>query len=352
MNQPMRELPQYKSHKIVHALKIHNIDYDETGQAVITPEEDGYGPFPVDAEYMGKHKPRIGGYYVVYEDGYKSWSPADAFEKGYTAINGRADIAPCGYIHWEDLAKQLASVWWEVSKVGGTLQHGDLDNAATMFSVCLEQHGGQCFHGQTPMDAWKKAYAWLVSPMRPSLSWTAQCDTLLTKLQSVINSQSLRSYEEMKVVADRLTDMGVTVATTVISEITYQLVSWCHMAGGKTFDSSCMFVLANGAKRSPDAAWIADNRWQTIPPAEKKFPRIAPDFVIELRFEADHLSVLQAKMQEYIDNGVRLGWLIDPLENRVHIYSSGKQPVVLEKPPTVSGGDILQGFELHLDRIF
>lgn len=86
---PMRELPRYKSHKIVHALKIHNIDLDlESGAAVITPADDGYGPFPVDAEYMGKHKPRIGGYYVVYEDGYKSWSPAEAFEGGYVKIEG------------------------------------------------------------------------------------------------------------------------------------------------------------------------------------------------------------------------------------------------------------------------
>ena len=90
MNQPMKELPRYKSHKIVHALKIHNIDVDtETGAAVITPADDGYGPFAVDAEYMTKHKPRYAGYYVVYEDGYKSWSPADAFENGYTKVDGK-----------------------------------------------------------------------------------------------------------------------------------------------------------------------------------------------------------------------------------------------------------------------
>jgi hypothetical protein len=84
----MKELPRYKSHKVVHALKIHAIDLDlASGAAVITPEDQGYGPFPVDAEYMGKHKPRIGGYYVVYDDGYRSWSPADAFEKGYVKID-------------------------------------------------------------------------------------------------------------------------------------------------------------------------------------------------------------------------------------------------------------------------
>lgn len=87
----MVELPRYKSHKIVHALKIANIDLDlATGRAVITPADEEYGPFPVDAEYMGKHKPRIGGYYVVYQDGYKSWSPAEAFEKGYVRSDQRS----------------------------------------------------------------------------------------------------------------------------------------------------------------------------------------------------------------------------------------------------------------------
>ncbi len=169
---PMRELPRYKSHKIVHALKIHNIDIDkETGAAVITPADEGYGPFAVDSEYMAKHKPQSGGYYVVYEDGYKSWSPAEAFESGYTLIGNHSDalaFALGGKSFWQDLAKQLAEVWWEVSKVGGTLQHGYLDKAETMFSVVLEKHGGQCFHGDTPLDAWKKADDWLKSPERPS----------------------------------------------------------------------------------------------------------------------------------------------------------------------------------------
>lgn len=94
MNQPMREMPKYKSHKIVHALKIHNIDLDvASGNAMITPAEQGYAPFVVEAEYMGKHKPRIGGYYVVYDDGYQSWSPADAFEKGYTLVSNEQSAA-------------------------------------------------------------------------------------------------------------------------------------------------------------------------------------------------------------------------------------------------------------------
>ena len=91
-----QELPKYQSHKIVWALKIKEIvfDYDLTskenretdGSAVITPEEAGYAPFEVNHEYCRKHNPQAGGYYVIYEDGYKSWSPSEAFENGYTKL--------------------------------------------------------------------------------------------------------------------------------------------------------------------------------------------------------------------------------------------------------------------------
>lgn len=81
----MVEMPKYESHKKVHALKIAEIDATEGG-AFITPEEEGYAQFRVSDEYLLKHKPKVGGYYVVYADGYKSWSPAEAFEEGYTLI--------------------------------------------------------------------------------------------------------------------------------------------------------------------------------------------------------------------------------------------------------------------------
>jgi Uma2 family endonuclease len=137
------------------------------------------------------------------------------------------------------------------------------------------------------------------------------------------------------------------------SEIARQLGNWAVANGGKTFDSSAMFIFANGAKRAPDAAWISAMRWDTVSVDDrKKFPHIAPDFVVELRSETDRLAALQAKMQEYIGNGVRLGWLIDPLEKRVHIYCAGEQTVVLENPKSVSGGDVLDGFVLELKRIF
>lgn len=83
---PTCEMPKYKCYKEVWALKIQSIVIDGDGSVIITPEEDGYAPFVVDFEYMYKHKPQVGGYYVVYKDGYKSFSPAEAFETGYEKI--------------------------------------------------------------------------------------------------------------------------------------------------------------------------------------------------------------------------------------------------------------------------
>jgi hypothetical protein len=87
------EMPKYKCHKEVWALKIESIvrdgdgeDRESDGSALITPQEEGYAPFRVEADYLHKHKPQVGGYYVVYKDGYKSFSPADAFEDGYSKI--------------------------------------------------------------------------------------------------------------------------------------------------------------------------------------------------------------------------------------------------------------------------
>lgn len=91
-NDVQSEMPRYRSHKDVWALKIAAIEYDGPPDdrishgATITPEETGYAPFKVDAAYVSKHKPQAGGYYVVYKDGYKSWSPAQAFEEGYTRM--------------------------------------------------------------------------------------------------------------------------------------------------------------------------------------------------------------------------------------------------------------------------
>lgn len=122
---------------------------------------------------------------------------------------------------------------------------------------------------------------------------------------------------------------------------------------GYTFDSSTCFKLPNGAERSPDAAWIAKDRWEALSQDDRaKFPPIAPDFVIELRSFSDRLEVLQAKMREYQENGVVLGWLINPHDRQVEVYRRGQPVEVLDQPNTVSGEAILPGFILDLNRIF
>jgi Uma2 family endonuclease len=138
------------------------------------------------------------------------------------------------------------------------------------------------------------------------------------------------------------------------ARITQQLMNWTDADGtGIAFDSSTCFKLPNGADRSPDAAWIKLERWNTLTDEEKeRFPPIAPDFVIELLSPSDSLKVAQDKMREYIDNGVRLGLLINRKSCQLEIYRQGKEVEVLESPSTVSGEDVLNGFVLNLATIW
>lgn len=133
-----------------------------------------------------------------------------------------------------------------------------------------------------------------------------------------------------------------------------QLVNWSDRDGtGIAFDSSTGFWLPNGAERSPDVSWVRRERWEALSADErKKFPPLAPDFVIELRSETDRLSHLRAKMQEYVDNGVRLGWLIDPVERRVEIYRPGRATTVVDAPTQLNADPELPGFTLDLTSIW
>lgn len=107
---------------------------------------------------------------------------------------------------------------------------------------------------------------------------------------------------------------------------------------GKVFSSSTLFRLPNGGRRSPDAAWIELSRWQHLTPDQRRrFPPIAPDFVLELRSPSDRLSLLQDKMQEYLDAGVRLGWLFNPQDQNVEIYRPGQPPEIRPLPSQLSG---------------
>ncbi len=133
-------------------------------------------------------------------------------------------------------------------------------------------------------------------------------------------------------------------------DLTGQLFVWCRQNGtGKGFDSSTGFTLPNGAVVGPDAAWIALDRWQAIPAADRqKFAPICPDFVAELRSPSDSLKKLRLKMRQYIDQGVRLGWLLDPITAKVEIYRPGRDVEVLDRPATLAGEDVLPGFVLEL----
>ena len=118
---------------------------------------------------------------------------------------------------------------------------------------------------------------------------------------------------------------------------------------GKVFSSSTVFTLPNGGKRSPDVAWIANERWESLSIKEReKFAKICPDFVIELRSRTDSLSQLQEKMQEYLNSGLRLGWLIDPQNQQIEVYRQNQPVEIVSLPTTLSGENVLPGFILEL----
>jgi Uma2 family endonuclease len=118
---------------------------------------------------------------------------------------------------------------------------------------------------------------------------------------------------------------------------------------GKIFSSSTIFKLPGGSDRSPDLAWIEISKWNSLTQEQqRKFPPIAPDFVMELRSSTDSLSVLQAKMQEYLDSGVCLGWMFNPQGQQVEIYRIGQAKKVLTLPVTLSGEEVLPGFSLRV----
>ena len=131
-----------------------------------------------------------------------------------------------------------------------------------------------------------------------------------------------------------------------------QLGAWVERDGtGVAFDSGGGFILPNGAMRSPDASWLRRERLAELT-AEQRFLPLCPDFVIELRSPSDPLTPLEAKMREYLENGARLGWLLDPGEKKVHVYQPEEDIQILENPRKVSGDPVLQGFVLDLRPIW
>ncbi len=150
------------------------------------------------------------------------------------------------------------------------------------------------------------------------------------------------------------------------NELAFQVTLWTKQSGtGIAFGAAAGFRLPNGAVRAPDVSWVLREKWEAWQAsqlerdaddadneARNSFPNICPDFVLELRSGSDVLSDLQRKLEEYMENGARLGWLIDPIDQRVHIYRPGEPVEALENPATVSGETVLPGFELDLREIW
>jgi Uma2 family endonuclease len=138
------------------------------------------------------------------------------------------------------------------------------------------------------------------------------------------------------------------------AKLTQQLGNWTDADGtGIDFDSSAGFKLPNGAERSPDAAWMKLDKWHSLCAEQKrKFAPLCPDFVVEIRSPSDDLKTLQEKMEEYIDNGASLGWLIDRKKHKVYIYRPQIGVECLEKPETVNGEPVLRGFSLKMEKIW
>jgi Uma2 family endonuclease len=137
-------------------------------------------------------------------------------------------------------------------------------------------------------------------------------------------------------------------------KLSAQLGIWAEQDGtGEGFDSSAGFTLPNGAIRSPDAAWIKSERWNALTDQQQaSFSSICPDFVIELRSASDTLKGLKEKMQEYIENGVSLGLLIDRKNLTVYCYRADGSVTVLQNPAAVDCSPELPGFTLQMAKIW
>ncbi|HEY6345009.1 MAG TPA: Uma2 family endonuclease [Bryobacteraceae bacterium] len=140
-----------------------------------------------------------------------------------------------------------------------------------------------------------------------------------------------------------------------VLEVSFQLVAWARGQGrGRVTGPDASFLFPNGARREPDAAWFDAERWKAAKAREpgRRVPMFAPEFVIEVRSPEQRARTQREKMEEYIANGVLLGWLIDPLDRTVTIYRPGREPEILTNPTQVAGEGPVAGFVPDLSRIF
>ncbi|MFM6191428.1 MAG: Uma2 family endonuclease [Planktothrix sp.] len=138
------------------------------------------------------------------------------------------------------------------------------------------------------------------------------------------------------------------------ADLLFQLLAWKRQNNlGEVFDSNTGFTLPNGADRSPDASWVSRERWEALTPEQQeKFIPLCPDFVVELMSPSDRLEKTRQKMQEYQENGARLGWLINRKQQQIEIYRLNQGVEILDHPNEISGEDVLPGFVLDLTTIW
>jgi len=138
------------------------------------------------------------------------------------------------------------------------------------------------------------------------------------------------------------------------AELVVDVGTWNRKTkSGKIFDSSTGFKLPNGAERSPDVAWIRNERWQAIPEEQKqRFAPVTPDFIVEIRTGDQNIAYLKDKMEEYMSCGCRLAWLIDPKNRKTWVYYENGDIQTLPFETPLNGGEVLPGFELRLADIF
>ncbi len=199
----------------------------------------------------------------------------------------------------------------------------------------------------------------LVQPVTTTLPIDLSALLTLPKMSDAQFYEFCRTNPALRI--ERNADGEVIVMAPAFSDtgnrnfkISQQVGNWADTDGtGEVFDSSAGFTLPNGATRSPDTSWILVDRWNVLTPAQQaSFAPIVPDFVIELRSSSDTLLGLQEKMQEYIDQGVRLGLLIDRKNRTVHVYRPALKPEILENPEVVTCDPELPGFGLKMARIW
>ena len=191
------------------------------------------------------------------------------------------------------------------------------------------------------------AFGTMVVRFRPAVKWSRkQLERFCVQNRGLRIEQTAKG--EVIIMPPTFSDSGWQNAS-----LTTEFGLWARTHGGKVGDSSTGYTLPNGAMRAPDVSWISQSRFEQIPARElKKFAKVCPDFVLELRSATDRLRTLHKKIAEYTDSGARLGWLIDPLEKQVFIYRPGQQIEHLLNPSTLSGEPVLAGFTLDLTRVW